>query len=403
MDIAIIGGGASGFFCALNIAMQRPDAQITIFERTSTLLGKVRISGGGRCNVTHSLFDARDLVKKYPRGAREMLSPFIKFNPENTIEWFRQRGVTLKTEPDGRMFPVTDSSETIIDCFLREAEKLGIQILMNAGITEIKKTEHAFELYTNTQRYRCDAVVVAAGGNIAEDLKKTLLEMGHTFVPSVPSLFTFNVPKHPINSLMGVSVPMATVKIAGTKLVEEGPILITHWGFSGPAILRLSAWGARHLASVNYEFKFIINWIHGSTPDYIFQELSNYKQWHQQANILNSPIDIPKRLWKFFVNDTGIDDHTIWQAVPKHLLQKLARRVSVDEYDARGKTTYKDEFVTAGGIQLKELDFKTMESKMVPGLYFTGEIIDVDGITGGFNFQNAWTTAWLAANSLAIS
>ena len=403
MHIVIIGGGASGFFCALNIASLPPSAEITILEKSNKLLSKVRVSGGGRCNVTHAMFDAHELVKKYPRGEKELLSPFHKFSPASTIEWFKQRGVHLKAEADGRMFPANDSSETIIDCFLAEAEKLGVKIKMNTGVEMIAKLDNKFHLSTSSGVIISDFVVVASGGNTDETLKDSLRKLGHSFTASVPSLFTFNVPKHPINSLMGVSVPHAGIKIIGTKFFEEGPLLITHWGFSGPAVLRLSAWGARVLAACHYNFKFSINWLQGVSANDLYLALSQHKQRHQQKNVLYFNIELPKRLWKHLVNEQGIDDNTLWQSISKEQLQKLAKRICDDVYEANGKTTFKDEFVTCGGVHLKEIDFKTMQSKNAEGLYFVGEIIDVDGITGGFNFQNAWTTAFIAANSIAIA
>jgi predicted Rossmann fold flavoprotein len=401
MRTVIIGGGAAGFFCALNLADLKKDEEIIILEKSSKLLSKVKISGGGRCNVTHGLFDIKSLVKKYPRGEKELLGPFHQFSPASVIEWFRTRGVKLKTEADGRMFPETDSSETIIDCFMTEAEKLGVQIQMNCIVQDIVVSDNKFELVTSNGILICDHVVIATGGNTDELFKKTLTKFGHSFTTAVPSLFTFNVPNHPINSLMGVSVPNALVKLNESKLKEEGPLLITHWGFSGPAVLRLSAWGARHLAACNYRFKFTINWLNGNTTEEIYASLSNYKQGNQKKSILNFQLDLPKRLWRYMVMACEIDENALWQNVSKQQLQKLSRHITNDEYEAQGKTTYKEEFVTCGGVNLKEIDFKTMESKMIPGLYFAGEIIDVDGITGGFNFQNAWTTGWIAANSIA--
>ncbi len=403
MHIVIIGGGAAGFFCAVNAAALLPDATITILEKSSKWLSKVRVSGGGRCNVTNAIFDIGELVKKYPRGEKELRSPFHRFSPASTIDWFQQRGINLKKEDDGRMFPITDSSETIITCFLNEAEKYGVDILLNTAVDEMELMAGKFNLITNRGVLPADAVVVASGGNTGGKLEDSLIKLGHTFSASVPSLFTFNVPNHPINKLMGVSVPNARVKIVNTKLSELGPLLITHWGFSGPVVLRLSAWGARHLAQCHYCFQFSINWLNEASAEDIYLALSKHKQQHQQKNILFYNFDLPKRLWKYLINECGLEDQLVWQNISKAQLQKLAARICNDTYQANGKTTFKDEFVTCGGINLKEIDFKTMESKLVKGLFFAGEIIDVDGITGGFNFQNAWTTAWIAANSIAIS
>jgi predicted Rossmann fold flavoprotein len=401
MHVVVIGGGAAGFFCALNFARLRPDAQVTILERSSKLLSKVRISGGGRSNLTHALFDAKELTKRYPRGARELLSPFHRYAPENVITWFRQRGVSLKTEEDGRMFPVTDSSQTIIDCFMQEADKLHVVIKMNMGVKAITPSGNSYALETTTGDIIADHVVVAAGGNTDEGFRNMLGKLGHSFTPSVPSLFTFNVPGNPVTQLMGVSVTDARIKITGTKLEERGPCLITHWGFSGPAILRLSAWGARVLAEHNYHFHFTINWLGEESQEVFFEILQQFKKKHPQKNILAFDSGLPKRLWKYLAYSCLGSETLSFQEISAKQLQALAGMVCNNLYEARGKTTYKEEFVTCGGINLKEIDFKTMQSKKVPGLYFAGEIIDVDGITGGFNFQNAWTTAWIAANAMA--
>lgn len=401
MQIVIIGGGASGFFCAINIAQRHPNVDVTILEKSSKLLSKVRISGGGRCNVTNNLPDPKELTKRYPRGGKEMLGPFHQFSITSTIEWFKDKGVALKAEADGRMFPVTDSSETIIECFTSAAESLGIDIQMNINVTGISPNIEGFQLSTNKGSIAANYVVVATGGNTDKEFKETLMKLGHTLSPAVPSLFTFNVPNHPINQLMGVSVPNAIIKISNSKLKEEGPLLITHWGFSGPAVLRLSAWGAKHLAQCNYNFNFTINWNGEYKAEDLLLDFLYFKQQHQQKNVLSATFNLPKRLWAYLIDKCGIMENSVWQNISKSQLQKLAQTICHDSYDARGKTTYKEEFVTCGGVNLKEIDFKTLQSKMLPRLYFAGEVIDVDGITGGFNFQNAWTTGWIAANSIS--
>jgi predicted Rossmann fold flavoprotein len=398
--IAVIGGGAAGFFTALNIEAKEP-AEITIYEKTGKLLSKVRISGGGRCNVTNQVSEPSELVKNYPRGRRELLGPFHGFSSAETIEWFKNKGVRLKTEPDGRIFPVTDSSETIIDCFLDLALKKRIKILQATEIRDIKKTGSGFLLETNQGIFNADFVVLSSGGNTGEALQNSLMNFGHHIQPSVPSLFTFNIPAHPAKKLMGLSVADASVRIHGTKLEENGPVLITHWGFSGPAILKLSAWGARILAGMNYKFEFSIAWTGERRVDEILTRLAAYREKNQQKKLLSNPLELPKRLWEYILETSGLNTESPWQSLSKQSLRKVAERICSDTYKANGKTIFKEEFVTCGGIDLKEIDFKTMQSRLVEGLYFAGEVIDIDGVTGGFNFQSAWTTAWIAASDIS--
>ncbi len=399
-NIIVIGGGAAGFFAAINCAQLHPEYSVTLLEKTNKLLTKVRVSGGGRCNVTHACFDNKLLIKNYPRGEKELLNVFSRFTTEDTINWFSKRGVELKTEADGRMFPTTNTSETIVNCLMQEATKAGVKIKTEVTIEEIVKDEYnSFILITsNGGNFHCDKLIIATGGNSKETAYNWLHKLGHTIIKPVPSLFTFNIPNHPITQLMGVSVPYTRVRIANTKLETEGPLLITHWGMSGPAILKASAWGARILSDMNYDFKAQINWLPKHTEEKLRIEFNNQREENGAKTIIsNSSVDLPKRLWEYLINKAGISETMRWADLPKKNANVLINSLLNDEYDVRGKTTFKEEFVTCGGIILKEIDLTTMQSKLVPNLYFAGEIIDVDGITGGFNFQNAWSTAWVAA------
>ncbi len=401
--IIVIGGGAAGFFAAINAAENNPKATVSLLEKTNKLLSKVRVSGGGRCNVTHACFDNKLLVKHYPRGERELLNVFSRFSTEDTINWFQQRGVTLKTEPDGRMFPDTNTSETIVNCLLQAAERLGVIIKQGADIEEIIKDENnSFVLIAgNGGNFYCDKLIIASGGNSRETAYNWLHKLGHTIIKPVPSLFTFNIPNHPITQLMGVSVPNARVRIQNTKLETEGPLLITHWGMSGPAVLKASAWGARTLSDLHYDFTAQINWLPKHTEEKLRIVFKDYREEYAPRTIINnSPVELPKRLWEHLVTMAGIPADMRWADLPKKNSNVLINSLINDEYKVKGKTTFKEEFVTCGGISLKEIDLTTMQSKLVPNLFFAGEIIDVDGITGGFNFQNAWSTAWLAATNV---
>jgi predicted Rossmann fold flavoprotein len=403
LRISVIGGGAAGFFAAINIAIQNPEAQISLLEKSSKLLSKVRVSGGGRCNVTHACFENGILVKQYPRGEKELRNLFSRFSTSDTIKWFEERGVHLKTEDDGRMFPSTDSSETIIACLMKEAEKLGVRIKMNTDIVSIKKEEDgSFVLAErNGGEILSDKVLIASGGNPKNEAYSWIRELGHTVVPPVPSLFTFNIPGNTITNLMGVSVPQARVKINGTKLETEGPLLITHWGLSGPAILKASAWGARILFDRNYEFTVNVTWLPKLNEEKLRIILRDHKDEHAARSIQNSvPVELPRRLWEFLVHKSGLDTEMRWADLSKKSMNVLVQHLIADEYQVSGKTTFKEEFVTCGGVSLREIDFATMESKIVRGLYFAGEVMDIDGITGGFNFQNAWSSAWVAAQNI---
>lgn len=401
--LVVIGGGAAGFFCAVNAARLNRHLRVTIVEKTSKLLSKVRVSGGGRCNVTHACFEIPALVKKYPRGTNFLKKTFHQFNTAHCVKWFEERGVKLKTEADGRMFSITDSSQTIIDCLLKDANKYGVEILMNAEVRSMKHEDAVFKLeLSNNRHLTSDFVCVASGGYPKSSMFDWLKALGHSIEEPVPSLFTFNMPHNPITQLMGLSVEKASVKIVGSKLSDEGPLLITHWGMSGPAILKLSAWGARELANKNYHFNILINWL----SDYNEQSLR--EKWQLIRNERSSqkignrnPFNLPNRLWVYLLNESGINEDIRWADLPGKEQNKLIKNLSAQEFEVKGKTTFKEEFVTCGGIKLSELDANSMQSKIVPNLFFAGEILDVDGVTGGFNFQHAWTSGWIAANSIA--
>jgi predicted Rossmann fold flavoprotein len=397
-DIIIAGGGAAGFFTAINIAERNPKLKIAILERGKEVLGKVRVSGGGRCNVTHACFIPNDLVKFYPRGEKELRGPFNRFCSGDTIAWFEQRGVELKIEEDGRMFPITDSSQTIIDCFLAAAKKFGIQILTGQSIQSLYHAETHWKIETQNETYLAEKLVMATGSN--PKMWEMLQELGHSIVPPVPSLFTFNIKDARIKDLMGVSA-VATVKVKGSKLEASGPTLITHWGMSGPGILRLSAWGARELADKNYHFKILVNWLNDVDFDECDTTLRELKLENAKKTVgRKSPFDFPNRLWESLVIAAGIDPESRWADLTKNQLTALATELTQGEYPVNGKSTFKEEFVTAGGIDLKEVNFKTMQSKLYESLYFAGEVVNIDAITGGFNFQNAWTGGFIAAESI---
>lgn len=397
-DVIVAGGGAAGFFTAINIAEANPRLKIAILERGKEVLSKVRISGGGRCNVTHACFIPNDLVKFYPRGEKELKGPFNRFCSGDTIEWFDRHGVELKIEEDGRMFPVTDSSQTIIDCFLEASKKLGIQIIMGESIKSLYRADSHWKIETNKEVFLVEKLVMATGSN--PKIWDMLAEMGHTIVSPVPSLFTFNIKDPRIKDLMGVSA-QASVKVKGTKLQAAGPLLITHWGMSGPAILRVSAWGARELFDKNYQFTLQVNWLKDFNTVECEEELKELKEQQPKKTVAKqSPYDFPNRLWQSLVNAAGIQPETRWADLSKKQLQALAEQLTNGEYQVNGKSTFKEEFVTAGGIDLKEVNFKTMESKLLPDMYFAGEVLNIDAITGGFNFQNAWTGGYIAAHSI---
>jgi predicted Rossmann fold flavoprotein len=401
--LIVIGGGAAGFFCAVNAARLNPSLKVTLLEKSSKLLSKVKVSGGGRCNTTHACFEIPLLVKKYPRGEQFLKKAFHLFDTNNTIEWFADRGVTLHTESDGRMFPITNNSQTIIDCLLKEADKYKVEILMQTEVKSIEFNNDQFELsIAGSKKLIADFVCVACGGYPKTDMFQWLTKTGHTINNPVPSLFTFNIPKHPITELMGLSVSNAKIKITGTKLIEQGPLLITHWGLSGPVVLKLSAWGARQLAEMNYHFSILVNWLGTTNEAELRMEWAGYRDQFSSNKIGNkNPFELPSRLWLFLLSDAGIHIDTRWGELKSAEQNKLIQLLTNHLFEVKGKTTFKEEFVTAGGIQLNEINPQTMESKLQSNLFFAGEIIDVDGITGGFNFQNAWTSGWIAANTIA--
>lgn len=403
--LIVIGGGAAGFFCAVNAARMKPDLEVIVIEKSNKLLSKVKVSGGGRCNTTHACFEIPELAKKYPRGQQFLKKAFHYFNTTDTIQWFADRKVELVAEADGRMFPATNDSQTIINCLLSEADKYGVKVFMQTEIKTIEKKENQFVLSAaNGKEFLADDLCIACGGFPKAGMFDWLLNLGHTIEAPVPSLFTFNMPGNKISDLMGLSVPMATVKIMGTKLVEQGPLLITHWGMSGPVILKLSAWGARILADKSYQFTIMVNWLSNDT------EQGLRESWHNLRNELaaqkmanKNPFGLPNRLWNYLLNLSEIKEETRWADLPSKEQNKLIKNLTAGEFAVNGKTTFKEEFVTCGGIKLNEIDPNTMQSKKVDHLFFAGEIMDIDGVTGGFNFQNAWTSGWIAANAISKS
>jgi predicted Rossmann fold flavoprotein len=397
-DIIIVGGGAAGFFTAINIVEKNPKLKVAILERGAEVLQKVRISGGGRCNVTHACFEPNELVKFYPRGEKELRGPFHQFCSGDTIEWFEQHGVELKIEADGRMFPVSNSSQSIIDCFLKATQKLGIAVLTGQSVQSIFKKDTAWKIETQNENYLAEKVILATGSN--PKVWEMLQTFGHAVVSPVPSLFTFNIKDSRIKELPGV-VAQVTVKVKDTKLSSTGPLLITHWGMSGPAILKLSAWGARILHDKNYQFTIFVNWLNDADKEDVEKKLKELKQEHAKKSVSKkSPFELTNRLWESLVLASGIEVETKWADLSKIQLQNLANQLTNGTFQVNGKSTFKEEFVTAGGIDLKEINFKTMESKLHENLYFAGEIVNIDAITGGFNFQNAWTSGFIVANAI---
>lgn len=402
-SLIVIGGGAAGFFCAVNAARMNPALQVTILEKSSKLLSKVKVSGGGRCNLTHACFDIGEMSKQYPRGQHFVKKSFHQFFTPDTIKWFEERGVKLKTEKDGRMFPVTNSSQTVIECLKKEANQYGVEIILNTDVRTLKYEDGKFRIEISDSRLLAsDYTCIASGGYPRSSMFTWLIETGHSIEEPVPSLFTFNLPKHPISNLMGISVEKASIKVTGTKLEEEGALLITHWGFSGPAVLRLSAWGAGELKERNWEFGISVNWL----PEFNEQNLRLKFQEHRvdlaSPKIINkNPFGLPARLWEFLAEQSGIKNEMRWADLPAAVQNKFIKNLCGYECEVKGKTTFKEEFVTAGGIKLNEVDANTMMSKKIPNLYFAGEVLNVDGITGGFNFQHAWTSGWVAARSIS--
>ncbi len=397
-DIIIVGGGAAGFFTAINIAERNPNYKIAILERGKSVLEKVKISGGGRCNVTHAEFIPKELAKNYPRGEKELVGPFHQFCSGDTIEWFSNRGVELKIEDDGRMFPISDSSQTIIDCFLSAIQRLKIDVLTGQSVQSIFQGENYWKVETNHETFSCHKLIMTTGSN--PKIWEMLENIGHSIISPVPSLFTFNIKDNRIKNLMGISA-FANVKVKNTKLEASGSLLITHWGMSGPGILRLSAWGAKILAEKKYLFTIQVNWLNDSSFEETLNLLKDLKLEHSKKIISKkSPFEFPNRLWESLTMASGISSETKWADVSKKQLIDLANQLTNGEFQVNGKSTFKEEFVTAGGIDLKEINFKTMESKLFPNLFFAGEIVNIDAITGGFNFQNAWTSGYILSQNL---
>jgi hypothetical protein len=399
-EIAIIGGGAAGFFAAIQLAKLLPNARMVIFEQSGEVLQKVKISGGGRCNVTHACYEPKELVKHYPRGEKELLGPFHKFGPAEMTAWLEKEGVRLKTESDGRIFPQSDSSQTIIDCFLYLTRKAGITVRKKEGLKDLQKQGDRWTLTTTVDTYTFDQILLACGSN--KQIWDMLARHGHTIVPPVPSLFTFNIDSIWLKALQGISVNKVSLRIEKANLNAEGPLLITHWGLSGPAILKLSAWGARELADLQYKFELILNWFAEPTENVrILLKKFGSENREKQVDTL-APGLLPKRLWQRLCADFALLPGCKWKHLQENDYREMAESLTHQRFQVNGKSTFKDEFVTAGGVALNEIQFSNMQSKLHPGLYFAGEIINVDAITGGFNFQNAWTTAFLAARGMAV-
>ncbi len=402
-DLIVVGGGAAGFFAAIEAASRRNGIKILILEKSTKLLSKVKISGGGRCNITHRCFDPTPLARHYPRGQKELKQLFRVFQVSHTVEWFGQRGVELVTEEDGRMFPVTDNSQTIINCFLNEAEKFKIEILPSMEVSRVRKTDNFFSVdCRNGNNFLSTKVLIAMGGHPQATAYTWIKSMGHNIIPPIPSLFTFNDPSKEFVDLMGVAVQNAEVKIAGTKFSSDGPVLITHWGLSGPCVIRLSAWAAEYLHEVNYHFKALVNWTGDQTEESFRALMKKKNRLEGKRQILSHPLfNIPQRLWEKLCEKALVGEKMVWAEAPAKVVNRLMEFLIRFPFDIKGKTTFKEEFVTCGGVDLHEIDLTCMESKVVPGLYFAGEVLNIDGETGGFNFQSAWTTAYVAARALS--
>jgi len=408
--LIVIGAGAAGFFTAVNAARMRPGLQVRILEKTDRPLRKVRVSGGGRCNVTHACFSIPEMAAAYPRGTSFVKKTFHQFFTTDTVSWFEQRGVKLHTEPDGRMFPVSNSSQTIIDCLMREANSYGVEILYNREIVEINRDNSRWNVEcSNGEKLSSDFVVVACGGYPKSAMFDWLRCLGHSIEEPLPSLFTFNMPDNPITKLMGVSIPDVQVRIAGKKLLQRAPVLITHWGLSGPAILKLSAWGARELANASdetgtgYRFAVILNWLPTDNENSLREKMDELRFELAPVKMsARNPFGLPQRFWEYALQQSGIAETTRWADLGGSARNKLIKNICAQELKVSGKTTFKEEFVTSGGIKLSEVDVQTMGSKKAPGLYFAGEILDVDGITGGYNFQHAWTSGFIAAKAIGL-
>jgi predicted Rossmann fold flavoprotein len=398
--VVIIGGGAAGFFAAITIAETNPNLEVIILEKGKNILQKVKISGGGRCNVTHACFDPKELCEFYPRGKKELLGPFHQFMTGDTMEWFEDRDVKLKIEVDNRVFPVSNSSQTIIDCLMNAANNAGVILKLSQNVESISKENNQYKIKTSSDQFIADKLVIATGSS--PKFWELIAKLDHTIIPPVPSLFTFKINDKRIKEIPGVSVANATVKLVGSSFESIGPLLITHWGISGPAVLKLSAFGARFLAEKNYQYNVIINWL--SRPfNKVLDHLKALKKEHQKRQVILKPIfqEIPKRLWENLVLASEIKEEQRWADLSNKQLENLSNQLTGTTFNANGKTTFKEEFVTAGGIDLKEINFKRFESKLHKNLFFAGEVLNIDAVTGGFNFQNAWTGGYIAGKAIA--
>jgi hypothetical protein len=404
MNVAVIGGGAAGFFSAINVKINYPNSHVVIFEKTKKVLTKVKVSGGGRCNVTNGTKFISELYKAYPRGGKKLKKIFEIFSTEDTFNWFESRKVPLYIQDDNRVFPKSNNSQTIIDCLLNDVEKLKIKLVLGLKVQKIKVVENQLKLIfeNNIPNKNFDKIIIATGGSPKTEGLNWLKELNHTIEPPVPSLFTFNNPKNPITKLMGLVAENTLVSIQGTKLKSEGPLLITHWGFSGPAVLKTSAFGARILSEKNYLFNIQINWINEANNDKIATQLKNIIKVSPQKKLINiKPFELPERLWNYIIEKSNLPADKKWGELGKKGLNKLINLISNDIYQIKGKTTFKEEFVTCGGISLEDINLKTMESKKCKNLFFAGEIMDIDAITGGYNFQAAWSTGFIAGKLIS--
>ncbi len=412
-QVIVVGGGAAGFFGAITCAEADPAAKVILLEATAHPLAKVRVSGGGRCNVTHACFEPKELVKRYPRGARELLGAFHRWQPRDMVEWFAARGVELKTEADGRMFPVTDDSATIVECLQAAARQAGVELRTVCGVRTVTGrpppragaaplSPHFALTLSNGETLGCDRLLLATGGGRGSAGLAIAESLGHAIEPPVPSLFTFHIDDPRVEGISGVAAPDVVTTVPGTKLRESGPLLVTHWGMSGPAILKLSAWGARELAARNYEFTLGVNFAPPHTRESLLKELGTLRTAHPKKQLGTwCPLGLPLRLWEKLLAAAKVSPTATWTGLSNDALGSLATQVVAAEFRVVGKSMNNEEFVTCGGVRLSEVDFKTMESRLCPGLHFAGEVLDIDGVTGGFNFQAAWTTAWLAGRAMA--
>ena len=397
--LLIVGGGAAGYFAAINAAELNPELEVVILEGSNKVLQKVKVSGGGRCNVTHACFTPNELIEFYPRGNKELRGPFHQFMTGDTMEWFENRGVPLKIEDDNRIFPESNSSQTIIDCFLESAKNAGVILKTSTRVDAIEKLDNQYLVKTNDKEFIADYLLVASGSNTK--VWNMVEQLGHTLVKPVPSLFTFNIEDEILKDIPGISVPKASVKVLNSKLEEQGPLLITHWGLSGPGILKLSAWGALELFEKDYNFEIEVNWLSKKTESVLDFLKSERQQNSKKQIVLRSVFEeIPKRFWEKFIVASEIQIESQWAQITNKQLENLAKQLTQSVFKVTGKSTFKDEFVTAGGVDLKEINFKRFESKLHPNLFFAGEVLNIDAVTGGFNFQNAWTSGWIVANSV---